>query len=259
MQVETYPPLVGGFPGAVVNRDPEVGEIDPEYPNLEAAYDKIINGRKSFATLDLTVYPTDTKKELRFVSNTTFNIDAVGEEFALAYVVTENKVGPYDQNNYYAGTKFECDGWENKAGKVEIYFNDVARGICDMYGLDNSVPANVKADESFSHEYTAKFSNITDVNNCRFVVMLINRVTGVIETATMVNGLDGASVNEVNDNSTSLSVESGRITLNGEGSAVIYTIDGRKVATIGSNGSTTLPTGLYIVTSSAGTTKLMVK
>ncbi|MDE6279923.1 MAG: hypothetical protein K2M05_08105 [Paramuribaculum sp.] len=243
----------------MVNRDPIVGEIDPEYANLEAAYEKIINSRKSFADLKLTVFPTDSKNELRFVSNTTFNIDAAGEEFALAYVVTENNVGPYDQNNYYAGTKLECDGWEKKAGKVEIYFNDVARGICNMYGLDNSVPANVKADEAFSHEYTAKFNNITDVNNCHFVVMLINRLTGVIENATMVKGLDGASVDNVKENQTSISVQNGRITLNGEGTAVIYTIDGRKISTIGANSSTTLPAGLYIVSSSAGATKLMVK
>lgn len=259
MQVETYPPLVGGFPGAVVNRDPAIGEIDPEYPNLEAAYEAIVNGRKSFANLDLTVFTTDTEKELRFVSNTTFNIDAAGEEFALAYVVTENNVGPYDQNNYYAGTKLECEGWEKKAAKVEIYFNDVARGICDMYGLDNSVPADVKADQSFSHEYTAKFGNINDINNCRFVVMLINRITGVIENATMVKGLDGASVDKVEENASSISVQNGRITLNGEGSAAIYTIDGRKVSTIGANSSATLPAGLYIVTTPAGATKLMVK
>lgn len=261
MAVSSYPTLVSGFPGAVVNRDPKYGSIDPSYSTLESVYSDVINGSKSFADIEFKVYKGNSLNEFKFVTNTTFILDAGGSDFAMAYAVTENNVGPYTQtNNYAGGGNGAMDGWEKKGSSVSTKYNDVARGIYDMFGLPGSVPATVTAGKSFTHEYTASFSAVKSIKNCRFVAMLLNLNTGIIENAVMVNEyIDPASIDEVSENNSTVVAENGIISLNGEGSATIYTTDGRKVATIGSNGSAALPAGLYIVNTSNGVSKLIVK
>ncbi len=259
MALQSYPPLVDGFPGAVINRDPKFGSVDPSFSILDNAYKEVVNGPKSFAKIELKV-SQESSKVFKFESNTTFSHDADGADFALAYVITENNVGPYSQQNYYAGgTSGEMGGWEKKGSSVSTKYNDVARAIYDMEGLIGSVPVTVKADEPFSHEYVHQCAMVKTPANCRFVAMLINRQTGIIENAVMVNELSSASVDEVIDNNSTVTADNGTITLNGEGTATIYTTDGRKVATLGSNGSAALPAGLYIVNTPAGVSKLIVK
>lgn len=189
MAVSGYAPQVGGLPGARINRSNYYGDIDPNTEALQYFYDRV-TGIPSFAKIDLSAKEGTAFKTFVFKASTTFSLDVDGSDFAIAFVVTENNVGPYKQTNAYAGSGVSMGGWESKSNPASTIYSDVARGIRDMSGLFGSIPSRIiKAGEKVDFEYTAAFDAITNVENCRFIAMLINKRTGEIENAKMLYSL----------------------------------------------------------------------
>lgn len=117
---------------------------------------------------------------------TRFGFDASGTDYRLAYVITENNVGPYLQNNVYAGGEMgEMGGFENKPSPVEVIYSDVARGIFPSNtGAEGSVPSSITACTNYTYDYTFSMpKGIENYDNLEITVLLYNAKTGEIVNA----------------------------------------------------------------------------
>lgn len=109
--------------------------------------------------------------------------------YSLVYIITEDKVGPYPQKNYYpTGVMGEMAGWENKPDVVNVVYNDVAvTRVTD----DNTkvFPTEIAGKTPYVDKRTIKIDNSKrpaarkavkpeDVN---VVVAVINNLSGMIE------------------------------------------------------------------------------
>lgn len=108
---------------------------------------------------------------------------------SLHFVLVEDKVGPYKQSNYYAGGENGVmGGWEDKESTQNTYFNDVARVYDTFGGVENSIPASVKANTKYSFSREIDMSECTgfDVKDRRVIVFITNDETGSIINACKV-------------------------------------------------------------------------
>lgn len=179
--VENYSELAfRAFPGAYVNR---TSLMDPgkdgflDYINGDAGADVV--GKVSIGRV------TYSDNQLKVTTTTQFGGDDQGSDYRLAYVITEDGVGPYVQANFYSGSGDDMGGFENKDDYVLVIYNDVARGIYPgITGQPNSVPANITAMEEYQYQYEFKLpGNIDKPRNTSLVVLLYDMFTGQIINA----------------------------------------------------------------------------
>lgn len=256
MEVASYSPMVdeyfSGFPMAMVNRSED---IDPNSEDLEAAYIDMI-ALPTYATIDLNIDAIEGN-ELKVTSTSEF---ALSENCAVAYVIKEDKVGPYTQANYYSGGgNGPMDGFESKPSKVKLMYNEVARSITDAFGIEGSLPSSPVVGEKYTNTVTLPLGNVKDVINAWVVAMIINQSNGTIINATQLS-LAPDAVKSINDNAvTNIYTSKGTISLNGSSAATVYTLDGAKVANIAANGSVNVAPGIYLVRTIDKAVKLIVK
>ena len=138
------------------------------------------------------VFASEDKTSVTVKTATTFGFTDDGNaDFRIAYVVVEDKVGPYLQGNNYSNPSAEdnpddyMNEWYKKDYQVEMLYNDVARGIYpDLNGTDGSVPTSVVAGQPYEYEYTFDLpDNIQDKKNIRIVTLLIDNKSGEIMNA----------------------------------------------------------------------------
>lgn len=242
------------------NRLPAFANVYPDDGGYIEAYD-IVSQIPTFATLELKVSATDKPKEFSFATETTFNLDANGSEFGLAFVVLEDKVGPYSQFNYYSnGIYGDLDWWRDQGYYVETLYNNVARGIHTYDGIANSLPEAIKGNEPVKYDCNATFESIDKPENCRFVAMLINQKTGVIENAVETT-MDNSAISTVASSSEDITVkaEGGCIVAEGQGVAEVFTVDGCHIGSITAGSSLAVNSGIYVVSTPAGSVKILVK
>lgn len=183
----------GGVPNAVVNR------YLVQYP----FYDDLITTASQIAALPgLAQVTADATldKETRTVtvnSKTSFAFDYTDgdKNFILAYAVTENEVGPYTQQNGYAGQSQPVfGGWNEKPSTVSLVYNDVARQLDSYTGITGSVPAEIVAGESYEYSHDIKLvTAIKDLDKINVIVYLINRTNKQVENACMLKAADLAT------------------------------------------------------------------
>lgn len=178
---ENYQDLIfNSFPGAYVNRtslmDPGKDEF-LYYINGDAGAN--VAGKVSISRV------TYSDNQLEVTTTTQFGGDDQGSDYRLAYVITEDGVGPYVQANFYSGSGDDMGGFENKDNYVPVIYNDVARGIYPgITGQPNSVPANITAMEEYQYQYEFKLpGNIDKPRNTSLVVLLYDMFTGQIINA----------------------------------------------------------------------------
>lgn len=216
---------MGSLPSAIINR---TIQLNPEYTTLRSNYLSEIK-RAAYATVgvDATYNPGTTT--ITFDADVTLALDDLGSNYRLAFIVTNNQVGPYEQQNAYAGTSMEK--WGQLDEEVEMLFDHVAASGTNAMGID-ILPAELKAGEAVRVTTTIDFDdspNITDgkLDNCRFIVALVNAHNGQIEnvaqTLTLAN-YEYGSITEISSEASA--------------SAPIYDLQGRPVVNPGR--------GLYI-------------
>lgn len=178
--------FASGLPASVVNR---AYSMDPTYYDLIETAEELLKlpgiaHVEATATLDAEtrVITVDTKTQFAFDYTNGNNT------FILSYAVTEDNVGPYNQENYYAITGYESLGdWKNQPETVSLMFNDVARQLDKYSGITGSVPANITAGETYEFSHDVKLvSAIKDLSKINLIVYLTNRGTGQIEDACML-------------------------------------------------------------------------
>lgn len=256
MQATSYLPVIqsyyAGFPTAVVNRD---GSIDPASQTLEQAY-QYYSAMRGAGKVEL---------DIEKINGTTADVKATTEfalpgKYAIAYVVKENGVGPYQQQNAYAGGgNGAMGGFEKKGNPCSVVFNDVAINIFDAFGIEGSLPENVETGKQYTDSYSVSLKGVGDIANTSIVAMIIDQETGLIINATEKKlktvGISGVEA----EDAWQIEVEGGMISVNGNEDAEVYTIDGRRVASISAGNGASVDAGIYIVRVGGKSVKVFVK
>ena len=128
---------------------------------------------------------SDDYKHLKVSANTRFAFDKTGADYRLAYVITEDEVGPYLQNNAYAGESGEMGGFEKLPSPTPVVYNDVARGIYpSLTGVEGSVPTTISACTDYSYDYSIDIpKNYDNSANLKLTILLYDATTGEIMNA----------------------------------------------------------------------------
>ncbi|MDE7346971.1 MAG: Omp28-related outer membrane protein [Muribaculaceae bacterium] len=254
-------PFFKGFPSCFYNRNfaysgyPSPDEIDLDLSDLIEI--------PSCASIEAKLEATDDKSVLKLSTKTEFLLSGEEGEYEIGYTVLEDGVGPYLQTNYLSGMPDDKSyGFGSKSNPFLTKFNDVARNCSKPMGIEGSLPA-VEKGNSYDYSCDVALDDVKNVKNCRVVAMVINKKSGFIENATVVesptydfNGVDEISATK--SASFARGVK-GAILIDGDNSNVnIYSASGMKVAK--ANGfRVNLPAGIYVVTRGSESTKVIVK
>lgn len=175
--------MVTSFPSAYINRKDWIG-LSPF--DIEDMKDK---GEAKVTTQARCL----SAKEVEVESETVFGFsDSETVEYRLAYVVTEDNVGPYMQNNAYSNPSAEdnpddlMNWWVHQDSRVTMTFNEVAREIFDYNGVEGLLPRGVVEGETYKTKYTLTVpDNVKDLSNVRIVTLLLDTTTGEILNADL--------------------------------------------------------------------------
>lgn len=175
--------MVESYPSAYINRKEK---IDPWPFDIEDMKDK---GEAKVTTQARCL----SAKEVEVESETVFGFsDSETAEYRLAYVVTEDNVGPYMQSNSYSNPTAEdnpnnlMNWWVHQDSRVKMTFNEVAREIFDYNGVEGLLPRGVVEGETYKTKYTLTVpDNVKDLSNVRIVTLLLDTRTGEILNADL--------------------------------------------------------------------------
>jgi len=205
--------FTNGFPEAVVNRKADL--IGDPYYEAENFYQSEM-ALAPVAGIKLSGGFDVTKTAIALKTVTTFGISFNNANYKLAYVLIEDGVTGYSQQNYYSGGgNGTMGGYETKPSVItDMVFDDVARGIYSYpTGISGSIPASITEMTPVESAYTINLpSAIRNKGNLAVAVMLINGATGEIENADITGiGIigQGIPVTGVKPNRTAVALISG--------------------------------------------------
>lgn len=168
----SYNPLldrISGYPAAFFNRKSIVGTFPAD---MEVAFQKqpeMSEGEVRFVGIE---YTDATKKQVKIAVRYRFAEDHNTADYRLAFVTLEDDLYAL-QANSYSGSSTPMGGFESLGKYAAVYLQDVARDITSYYGIQNSVPAEIKAGQWYNYEYTYTLpSSVSKRNNMSIVCLL---------------------------------------------------------------------------------------
>jgi hypothetical protein len=184
-------PLVDAYPSGIINR---LIKADPN--DFERHYLKLLD-KVSPAQVKLTARFADkSKKKITANLRFDFAVNYTEADFKYLIVVTENKVtgttSDYEQANTYGGGDYgKMNGFENLPNPVpanRMSYNNVAREIFGSFtGFSGIIPPEVSIGTPFNTSYTFDLpSSVSNINNCDFIVILIDGHTSEIINADRI-------------------------------------------------------------------------
>lgn len=270
MQDDSYQQLlqyVEGFPSAILNR---TDFIDPYYGSNNSIHDDVqaILAMPSEAKVGVSSELSEDKKTINIASTLQFSLNTQGEDYSMAYVVVEDGITGYEQTNYYAKEYASQTGLRlsdipddlkhlyDAGPAMTPDFNDVSRAIAGCMGLTGSLDGiSFTTGNSYIHEYAmAVPSSVKDINNVSVVALLIDNSTLEIVNAAKakLGEASWTAIEQVTDQTNAnIQVNDGAININAKGAVQVYTIDGKLVSNVTSNGNVSIPTlgmnGVHLV------------
>lgn len=208
---------MSGYPHATVNRR-KMQTGDPA--NIPIFYTQLLD-RDLPAGLSIEVESVDKNSREANIHTDVYFVDDMPElDYSLAYVLIENNVhkdaiigedgkpqpfNGYEQSNYYTGASGMGDfgNLPKIVPGAEMTYQDVARAFWgdNFEGIKGSLPAEVKADIPYTHNYTVTLpDNVLNDENTELVALLINNKTGEIINADVTplraffSGIDNVAV-----------------------------------------------------------------
>lgn len=179
----------GGVPSSTINR---TYSVFPVYDDLveTAEQIKMLPGVAAVAA-EASLDPETRILTVNTESVFSFDYEDGDKNFALAFGITEDNVGPYTQQNGYSGYReSEIGDWYNQPSEVQLVYNDVARQIDKASGVIGSVPAEITAGEIYEYTHELKLvSAVSDFDNSNLVVYLLNKKTGAVENACLIKNI----------------------------------------------------------------------
>ena len=216
--------VLGGFPGFPCASMDRIAETDPFWGTNYGVkpmgiVDDLTERAKEFghASIDLLADYDADNDAVNVTANVTFAYDVEDADFALEYILVEDGLtgegSGWAQNNYYAGNYdescAELDPYiEGDAVLTGLKFSDVAVMVSEIGGIEESIPATIKADERITHTYTFDLANalntageniIQDVNKLKVVALLVNTATGEVVNANKIALSESTGISNVND------------------------------------------------------------
>lgn len=234
-----------GLPNSLVNRK---YEGDPLY--IEVYYEKEA-GQLAVAGIEFTK-PLEIKDgKIEINTAVTFASDYSDAHYRLAYVLLEDDVQGYTQLNTYSGGNYgSMGGWESLPNPVKMAFNDVARGIKDLKGMEGSVPAQIVKKEKYEWSATMDVAKDVVPENLRVVAMLIDTANNdEIVQAAQIKYVDPAGIIDVEAavaDKVSYSIVGGSVVVDGADSVEVYAANGMRIA------NESLRPGFYMARASVG-------
>lgn len=184
MAVESYSELADyyytsvGLPICTMNR---TYRFDPNKESLEEYFLEAIE-EKAISKVEVRAEYNEVTKVLTAYSTSEFAFDQNDAPYAIAYVITENKMGPDLQTNYFSGgkpgTNTYLEGWSDKGSTVPTLYNDVARLITAQ-----AYPTSIKAQQPIELSMPLPLDDVKDVQKCSVVAMIVNLETGTVENS----------------------------------------------------------------------------
>lgn len=173
-------------PSCLINRNlSRYGIEDPSFSVLDRLYDEV-TATPAIAAIEVGGYSLEDGW-LSVESEVTFAFPEEDAGYSVAYVVTEDSVGPYVQANSYSGKDVDMGGWEDLGEYVPTYYDFLARGISDFYGTPLSVPTVIEPGVEYTHSDKVSMVKVRDLDNLAVIAMLINDKNGCIENACRVS------------------------------------------------------------------------
>lgn len=255
----------GGAPYCYVNRNKNLTN-NPEKGSLENAYN-MTHTMSSNIGIKVTAEPTSYSNAYDATATVKVARDVDDADYSIAFVVTEDFVGPYRQANNY-NTSPGCPEFSGKGAYVSMLFNDVARNISSEWeGIANSVPTSLKAGEEYP--FTVKSLSLgatSNPKNANIIALLIDNRTSEIVNADRLH-LDPTRVDEPvsidrAEALSSFAVTGGKGVISvegGEGYCQVYTVTGQLTAVMHANESVHVAPGIYLVRTPQSTHKVMVR
>lgn len=180
-------------PKCMINRNDEL--IGDPYTDIEEMYKKEAQKSPNMK-VDMYVKPLEDNKKMEITTDLTFTNSIEQCNYRIAFVVIEDKVdrdeygSPIFQFNAFSGTAGAMHGWGDREQNVQWVYDDVARGIYNYWGLYNSVPETVNANQIYRYTYTLDMPYVLNIENIRIAALIINADTKLIENAGIIKYAD---------------------------------------------------------------------
>lgn len=233
-----------GAPTATANRSG--GSFDPSYEMLQSKFKSLRS--VTFAGISLETSVAGSNADV--VANVLFSKDLSGLDYGIGFVLVENELGPYAQNNNYANGSTPMGGFEKEGGVVMVTYNDVAREIFDWDGASNSLPSTVTAGTTYRWSRSLSLAKCKDVTKVKVIAFIVDRKTKEIVNSVRVSLGKNTGVDGVGAEVSPVNVRCVGNLLSGEGdftSAAVYSLDGTYVSTLLPGESMELASGVFVV------------
>lgn len=244
-------------PSAVYNRNRNLSMSVDNLQQVDNIFKQVIN-TPAIAKIELSAdWADNSHYTVAVTANVTFG-GSTDNKYRLAFALTEDGVGPYEQRNYYS-EGIPMGGWEKLPGRVDHTFDHVARMLDSLDGIEGSLPDKVAKDEVYTYTHNVGLLDLDDENGTYHIIgMVIDTTTGEIVNARRISNAEVGGIDSPLAASL-MTVEAvpGGIRIAGA-EATICTLDGRTVATAAS-GFCKLPAGLYLVSGAGNAVKVSVR
>lgn len=236
-------------PNSWISLFDQLMKVTPEAGVKATGY---FNNDKTWAMARATVRTAELKEDL---------------DWRIIFVITEDSLNGFYQNNTYTGMKMWIGGWQNKPRNAEVTLNDIARGIYpSFYGEKGSLPATIDVGETVEYSYNIKLPTealdkngevvkiIQNFDNLNLIAMLVDGKTNRVINSDMIRITEAPeAVEGVKNSDNTLHVktiiENGTLTVstlcNDDITASLIAVDGRLLATAQGKGSVKLNTTDY--------------
>lgn len=230
------------------------------------------------AEVRLTGVTMGADSVLTFTSQTRFALDAVSEDYRLAYVVMSNGfvASGFQVNYLYNGSDYPIFGKFGPGGEwgqqaiVGYPYDDVACCIEPSFdGAAGVIPASPVVGETYAHEFSIDLSqcrNIAEGVGLELVALLIDGTDGSVVNADkyVISSDSGSGIEDQYSDGLTLSYAAGHLTLSGQHDGItVYTTGGMVAMTAGSMVSdldlSSLADGIYIVSVASDSGRKVMK
>lgn len=264
MELQAYYPFLvkyfTSFPASIINRsvqyDPASGHsVEFTRQRVKELYD-YYTSFPAVADVDFSFIPTPDGKYIKLTANVEFALD-LDKQYELSFVLTEDKVGPYMQNNAYGSELYgPMGGWENLDYLTEWTYNDVPRDLLGFPGIEGSLPPMVEKGRKYTYNCNLSLSRVTG-SEWRVIALLTDAETGEIVNAREVQSDTYTAVNEATAGcEVNVTVKADVLTVTGASKVAVYGADGRLVSTAAVS---RLTPGIYVVRADKLTRKVRVQ
>ena len=250
-----------GAPSALLNRitlaDPYYGFGNDNYGIKDVI--SLINQLPTEAMMGVSSKLSDDENEIEMTAYTKFSMSSPNAPYMVAYGLMEDKLTGV-QTNYYssqvaaqyqiteASLPEDLKPYYNKKYQYTNKYDDVARGIYDIFGIEGRLSGPIQSGVVKEHTLTIEVpSNIRNIDNVSVVALLMDGYTGEIIAAekayvgeSTTTGIESVANNEMNAD---IKVIPGALFVTANtATAKLYTTDGKLLSSHNVNGSATIST-----------------